>query len=390
MRKKSLESERGKRMFGLFLIFLAVVNLLIGLIYYLANPGKGLPVLVWGYFESSTFKIVNAGLAIPFLLFYVERRFKIMDTVRKNREDRKRKRAMERREKMWECVEKTAKMWDELFGLASETIYFKRDAGKEKNPSQASIEDLLRRIRDFESTAENIVNMWLFRFPNLYLGEVEKEVGRFESHSLAFVNVLLYATESVALHIREGGSTETEISNLQDSLRAIQDAIDGIAHHGILKILKRSINLEDIDIGLKEKRSIKSRTIEDLRLWKDWVDAFRRLEMECNGILPSIDVKSIPLEEGASVKAFRESCREMARLRREDPGKKPNEHEEFEKFRSTFLAIPSERIVSAATVVYSTEYVKTLARWLTFERMCYVTTRAPDPVHAKYFIPIDD
>jgi hypothetical protein len=350
----------------------------------------GLPVLIWEYFESNIFTIVNAGLTIPFLLFYVERRFKIMDTVRKNREDRKRKRALKQREKMWECVEKTAKMWDELFGLASEVIYFKRRAGNEKNSSKASIENLLRRIRDFESTAENIVNMWLFRFPNLYQGEVEEEVGRFESHAVKFVNVLLHATESVALYIRESGGEGAEIPDLQDSLRAIQDAIDGIAHHGILKVLKRSIDLEDIDTGLKEKKRIRSRITEDLSVWKEWVDAFRRLEIERNGILSSIDVKSMSQDERDAVEAFRDSCDRIRKSRRDDPGRRPNEYEEFGVFRSSFLAIPSERIVSAVKVMYSTEYVKILAHWLAFERMCHVMTRATDPDYVKDFTSIDN
>jgi hypothetical protein len=376
IREEPLELARSTRLVILFLAVLAAVNLIMGYVYYLANPGKDLPVLVWDYFESSTFKIMITGLVIPFLLFYLERRFEIMDSVRKNRADRKHKRAEEKKERMWKCVEETSKMWNELFGLASEVIYFRRDVEEGEGKKQASIEDVLRRIRNFESAAENLVNMWAYRFPNLSPKKVKEEVGRFESHSVKSINVLLSATESVALSLQESETTVAdETSELRDSLRAIQDGIDGIAHHRILTILKRSIDLEDIDLKPRDRRRIESRIEIRIKALKKWVDRLRKLERENIPIFPSIQVRSIPRVEGESVTAFRKRCKELEDWMRKNPRREPDRYGRFQGLKKSFYAIPRERSVRAAKIVYSTEYVKILARWLTFRRMCHVVRK---------------
>lgn len=376
IREEPLELARSKRLIVLFLVVLVAVNLTMGYVYYLANPGKDLPVVVWDYFESSTFKVVITGLVIPFILFYLERRFEIMDSIRKNRADRKRKRADEKKERMWKCVEETSKMWNELFGLASEVIYFQNGAPKSKGVSQASIRNILRRIRDFQSTSENVVNMWFHRFPNLFPNTVKEEVGFFESHSLRCINVLSSATESVAYSIRNSeSSVKDEISGLQDSLWAIQDAIDGIAHHRILTILKHSIDLEDIDRMPRENKRTRSAIEDDIRAMKKWAERFNKLESEHIPIFPSIQVELIPSDEGDRVRAFRKWCRKVEEWWRKNPRKQPDQYERFQDFKESFYAIPRERSVRAAKIVYTTEFVKILARWLTFRRMCHVVKK---------------
>jgi hypothetical protein len=376
IRKEPLELARSKRLIILFLAVLAAVNLIMGYVYYLANPGKDLPVLVWDYFESSTFKIMITGLVIPFLLFYLERRVEIMDSIRKNRADRKRKRSEEKKERMWKCVEETSKVWNELFGLASEVIYFRRGAGEGNGKKQASIKDVLRRIRNFESTAENLVNMWAYRFPNLFPKKVKEEVGRFESHSVKSINVLLYATESVALSFQKSETTATDdTSDLQDSLRAIQDGIDGIAHHRILTILKRSIDLEDVDLKQKDRRRIESKIEEDMRSFRKWVGRLHRLESEHIPILPSIQVELIPGAEGESITAFRKWCKKLENWTRKNPRKEPHQYEGFKELKKAFYAIPGERSVRAAKIVYSARFVKILAMWLTFWRLCHIARK---------------
>lgn len=76
---------------GLLLVLLVVLNVIAFIIYKGANPGEGLWVQLWNYLESATFKVVTASLVLPIILFVLESRFKIVETVKQNRLMRERK-----------------------------------------------------------------------------------------------------------------------------------------------------------------------------------------------------------------------------------------------------------------------------------------------------------
>ena len=145
------------------LVLLVMLNFIIfTIIYQRANPSENLWVQLWNYFESDTFRVVTASLVLPIVLFVLESRFKIVETIEKNRLDRERKEEAELRERGLECLELTSQMWNQLFSFTSEVRHYKKDANE-----GTSIENILQRLENFSSWGEEIVLMWSFRFPNL-------------------------------------------------------------------------------------------------------------------------------------------------------------------------------------------------------------------------------
>jgi len=101
----------------------------------------------WRYLESSTFKVLNASIILPSLLVLLDILFKIGVTRKEEHEKRQ-----------WECVEKTSRMWNQLFSLVNDVIYFKNDDSKE-----AIIVDIIKKLNNFTGLTGEIVNMWWYR-----------------------------------------------------------------------------------------------------------------------------------------------------------------------------------------------------------------------------------
>jgi hypothetical protein len=144
------------------LLLLVGFNVIAFFIYKGANPGEIICVQIWHYLESATFKVITISLILPIIMFVLEKRFKIVETLRQNQHLKELKEEEERKEKRWECIEQTSKIWNQLWDLTSEIIYFKKDAG-----TGAAIEDLFIRLRNFTTSTEEATNMWSHRFPNL-------------------------------------------------------------------------------------------------------------------------------------------------------------------------------------------------------------------------------
>ena len=180
-------------------------------------------------------------------------------------------------------MQKTIGMWNDLNNLTSEIVYFKKsDQGATKGDTQSTknIETILQRIENFDNSANEIVNMWHFRFSNLTIDNT----GLF----VDLLNVLLNSAITVAQHIRVIDDKD-KICELQDSLGAIQDGIRGILYHSMLSILKSSIKLKSEDLTVEKKREIKT-DIQDLIIpLKIWSKRIERREREYNefGIIDS-------------------------------------------------------------------------------------------------------
>jgi hypothetical protein len=314
------------------------------------------------YFGSDAFKVITVSLILPILLVFFESHSKIVETIKKNREERERKEKEQRRERRWECIEQTSEIWNELYSLSIEVRYFKAAANEE-----ASIEDILQRLGNFENSAEEIVNMWHFRFPNLYKGEENEAVDPF----LVFMNILLNSASTVAYFIQESSNTKEEVSEMQDSLGEIQGDIKAIAHHDILTILKLSTDLLGFSTGpcnntgalltdreQRKQESIKSSLDNRVNNLKSWADELKRDEMEYNEIFPHI--------EGDEVEDFRKKFKSIKKLKREHPKELVGEFKEFRNLKELFYEIPFEKRVRARKIPYSWEYLRHLADFLAF------------------------
>jgi hypothetical protein len=153
--KEIISSVGVKSWIIVLLILLVVFNAIVFLIYRMSHPSENLSAQLWVYFGSDAFKVITASIILPILLCLLE----ILFEIRKTNDERIQRYKEEIKEKQWECIEKTSQTWNQLFSLASEVRYFEKEANK-----GARIEDILLKLAKFVSQAEDIVNMWYFRF----------------------------------------------------------------------------------------------------------------------------------------------------------------------------------------------------------------------------------
>ena len=330
------------------LVLLVVLNVIAFIIYKEASLGENLWVQLWNYLESATFKVLAASLVLPIILFVLESRFKIIESVKQNRLMRERKEEEERREKRWECIVQTSKIWDQLWDLISEVVYFKKDTNK-----GTEIEDLLIRLRNFTTSAEDVVNMWSHRFPNL----PAKYAGSF----LVFFNTELNSATTVAWCIRHSNNAE-EIRKMQDSLERIGESINYLAHHNFIDVLKYSMEL----LKLREAQassdkqqdmiSIIEGRAESLKAWSNAIGSERYKKNKLFSFIDTDDVK-------AYREAYQKFIDWLLINREKDPAYAEECREEYDNLRRLFYEIPHEQVGP----YFSKEYVLYLANWLGFE-----------------------
>jgi len=340
---------------GKLLMWLAILYSIIFFIYWEANPSENFWVQLWNYLESNIFIVVTVSLVFPIILLVLESRFKIVETIEKNRKE-------ELRERRLECLELTSQMWNQLFNLASEVIHYKKDANE-----GASIENILQRLENFSSWGEEIVLMWRFRFPNLSNED--------QNLFVYLMNIIGESTVTVAYFIQEIDDPE-EISELQDLLLMIQGGIKTIAHHGIIKVLEYSMDMLDGGVSADKKEDINSKIEAELGRLKYWSEGLKRLEREHNKILSSIGCKEL--------EAFRDEVKKVEECIQEHPEyyiQDIDKCEGFNNFEDLFYKISLEKRAHAEKHPYSIEYLRHIANWLNFKSTCLYLiyeTKQPD------------
>ncbi len=329
---------------GKLLVWLAILYSIIFFIYWEANPRENFWVQLWNYLESNIFIVVTVSLVFPIILLVLESRFKIVETIEKNRKEELRARRLE-------CLELTSQMWNQLFSLASEVIHYKKDVDE-----GASIEKILQRLENLPSWGEDIVNMWSFRFPNLS----DKDQNLF----LDFINIIVESTVTVAYSIQEIDNPE-EITELQDLLLVIQICIGTIAHHPIINVLKYSMELLDGGVSPDRKEDTNFKIQDNIGILKYWSEEIKMEKREHNKILSSIG--------GAEVEAFRDKVKKVEECVREHPEyyiQDINKCEELDNFEDLFYKISLEKRAHVEKHPYSIEYLRHIANWLNFKTIC--------------------
>ena len=338
-----------------FIIFLAV-NCLLFYSYQQSAPEGNIWVQIWNYCGTEAFRAVTIGLMIPVILAIIGGIFKIRNAI----EERIRSTQDQRTEQRWDCVKLTEKLWNDVYSLTSEVRHFKSGADDE-----ARIKEILTRLENLDSSGEDIVNAWHFRFRNLSEDDMR--------YLVEFMNILLHSASTVAYRIIRDGGNKKEISELQNSLGVIQDEVKTIAHHPMLNVLKYSVDVKRHDLSEEEKEKAESEITARLKHLKYWAEQFKSMEEKYNTeLLPAIDKKKV--EE---VVAFREAAGELKDWRRANPlPQKPEERtkilskcQELKNFNKAFNKIGCEEFVSAWEIEYSEEYLKELALWLGFNAM---------------------
>ena len=81
-------------------------------------PGK--PV---SYLESDTAKLISASL-VPLLIFVVEGRFNLVETIRAARSERRKREQNERRDAWLETIEETTAIWSRITAWVGDAVYW--------------------------------------------------------------------------------------------------------------------------------------------------------------------------------------------------------------------------------------------------------------------------
>ncbi|MFC2027383.1 hypothetical protein ACFLU3_01715 [Chloroflexota bacterium] len=326
------------------LVLFALLNVLLFVVYHNTHRADATWNQLWGYFESDVFKVVTASLALPIILLLLESFLNLRGAIHERLVAEK----QARREKRLECIELTAKMWNELYAIVSEIRYFSID----REDRDFAIRDILLKLQNISSSAEDTVSMWRFRFPNL----TDHDMGVL----LEPMNVLGNCAGTVADSIKLGIDKE-EIQVLQHCLGEVQQCLKTIAHHSYLSVLELSVDYLDEDIHKVEKQEIAS-TIGEKLLWLEhWAHHLTDMEWEHNVILSDV--------EGEEAESFRQKHTEIGDWLRSNPDKSLREHPEFDEFEKAFFRIPSIHCCMIEST-YTEEYVKHLANQLAFEGIC--------------------
>lgn len=340
---------------GYLIVLLVALNLAMMVIRLLAHPGENFWSQLWLYFESSAFKVVTASLILPILLFLLESRFKIVEGIEKSRLERVRREREQRREKRLETITSTLHMWNQLYDLASQVRYFRKDIDGDKG-----VQDILRRIANFSSTAEDVVNMWYFR---LNVSEENQEL------FLVFVNTLMGVTKAVVCRIRESDPADEECLDLQESLGVIQRGIKTMAHHPILTYLTHSMKLMELEedrASTNNEEDIRSTIQAQLKTLYNWANALKKREIEHEQILPHI--KSSEADD------FRVEAKGSRVWMHDHPGQRIDKSPNFKSYKDLFYNIPREELLCARNIPYSKEFIQDLAHWLGFQSTCQDVT----------------
>jgi hypothetical protein len=341
----------------LILLLIIGINLIFFLIYYFAYPDIPFWEKAWEYLSSAIFTLVTGSLIIPLIISILEKRYKFMENIQRQREEKQKMIEEQKRASRNQTITDTIGMWQELYNLTSELIYFEPKKG-----SKTEINNYVNRLFRFPSTAEVTVNKWAHQFPNL-----ENET--FDTF-LEFVNIVYQSSLSIALFIQRG-LVEKEVADLQNMLFLILDQTKSIVHHRMMDIFKFSaklLELEDSD-GDKGKIWEYRETIKlNAEGLKDWANGISDHNDKYDNFLAP--------NSGPEIDAIRKTARSIQIWLKEDKKRQVFEAKEFTDLQTQFYNINFEDRVSAAAIPYTIEYMKALADWLSFESACtYIYNR---------------
>lgn len=210
-------------------------------VYAAAHPEESFADMLWNYAESDTAKVVTASLILPLLVFVVEGRFNVTETVRANRNERLRRAQDERREARLETLRRTSESWHELFALATALSSPDTDA--------ATLAGVRTKLWNAPAAFGDLIGQWRVRFPNL------EQVEAFVPSYLLLVNTFLECAASALFHIRTA-EDEAMREDVRGSIDLIAAGLD-TALHPVQSILNASLELMEI---------IESHGVDELRM----------------------------------------------------------------------------------------------------------------------------
>ena len=327
-------------------------------IYIFSHTGVGFFDQLWSYLDSGLFKLVTGSLVLPLLFSVLEKRYKFIENMEREREDRRKRNEEIKRQTRQQAIDDTIAMWQDLYSLSTDVILL-----KDGEDFESMVDDISRKMINFSNKAEHIVNKWSHQFTNL----------TYDDHDLflEFVNILYQSGDSVIYYLRTTEDND-ERSLMKDMLYQIRDQVKSIANHTTINVLKNSaeyLRLKD-GYGTDEKiAEAKAKIDEDLEKLRGWYNEVRNLDKQYDNFL-------VPLK-GDHIQQIRQTARNIETWLLEDKKRYFFQADDFNSFENQYKQIPVEERLEALRVPYSKEYLRALTNWFSLESACnFVYNRA--------------
>ncbi|HWO14664.1 MAG TPA: hypothetical protein VNN80_34415 [Polyangiaceae bacterium] len=323
-------------------------------VYSASHPDGAVCVRVWGYGESDLATLITASLVIPLLMFLVESRFNVGETIRSTRLERERKALDERREARLATIERTAGVLSDFFRTSTEVT-------SRREPLDFS--DLRGRAYEFPVVASQLMNTWKVRFPNL-----EGETELFDAYS-QLLTIGNECTASTMFYLQQIADAD-ERDALRGSLDLIAGAIDGGVDYPVLNILNASLELMELretpsilrGVEFEPQRAAdeakwRRQIADNIAVISSTAETFQSY-LPAQGQLATID--------GPPVDGFRKLFSEIAPALRDGDARTSPRSSELE---NAYLEIPRSARFRAWSVKYTPQLLGSLADKLAFQEI---------------------
>lgn len=335
----------------LWLLAIIIINGLFYIIYFVANNSGPNFALLWSYMESDVFKLVTGSLMIPLLFSILEKRYKFMENIQKQREEKQKLAEEIRRKNRQDAINDTIRMWQDLYDMTSEVVYLDPQDNKKE-----TYHPLILKLSNFSSSAEHIVNKWTHQFPNLTYKD--------QDVFLYFIN-LLFQSGLTAIYLIRDEQNIKEIESVQDTLFQIQDQIKTISNHTITNTFKysaRYLELKESGENPTELKKYGEMIQEQMSILRNWRDSLITLDDDHDNFLST--------GTGPQMDDIRKTAKSIEKWLLEDEARFIQDHPDFGLLEQQFNAIPLEERVKVFRIPYSKEYLMALADWLSFQAAC--------------------
>ncbi|MHA1308165.1 MAG: hypothetical protein ACTSQN_12820 [Candidatus Heimdallarchaeota archaeon] len=290
--------------------------------------------LIWNFLNSTPFEWITISFLLPIILAIIEGFFEFRKLFHERIQLNKQKRI----DKQYECLEKTEVIWNNLFGLVTEVIYF----NLEEKEKEKRIQDWFKKSAGFTVDAEELVNMWHFRFTNL--------TGDDTLPFIIFINVLKNSASTIIKEFNNINNTN-RIIELQETLAIIKNKIKNIIYHPMNIILKNSIELKIGDIENKSK--LKNDIDFYVAMLKNWAAFIKDIEHKENKLFSGA--------KGKDINRLRKEVSLIAEWLALNKEKDIEDYEGYQEFFDFVGKIPKKKLIMLFERKYPLEFVEILA-----------------------------
>jgi len=327
-------SKKIRNLIIILTVLLVIIDLILLVIYQRMNKEMAFWNLIWNFLNSTPFEWITISFLLPIILAIIEGFFEFRKLFHERIQLNKQKRI----DKQYECLEKTEVIWNNLFGLVTEVIYF----NLEEKEKEKRIQDWFKKSAGFTVDAEELVNMWHFRFTNL--------TGDDTLPFIIFINVLKNSASTIIKEFNNINNTN-RIIELQETLAIIKNKIKNIIYHPMNIILKNSIELKIGDIENKSK--LKNDIDFYVAMLKNWAAFIKDIEHKENKLFSGA--------KGKDINRLRKEVSLIAEWLALNKEKDIEDYEGYQEFFDFVGKIPKKKLIMLFERKYPLEFVEILA-----------------------------